>query len=158
MIGVPPALAQATSTPAAAISVLAAAVVTGATPAQSAVRTLVLKPPRALSRAAARTQWSVAIPHTSISDTWVCPGFGLTPGLTVLGPRLRLGRELVRDSLAATAVVLGFDPGHDRETEFLTVLPTSGVEHVLLRQAEEGLLAERSKMPILASHCSPPTR
>jgi DNA-binding transcriptional ArsR family regulator len=40
--------------------------------------------------------------------------------------------------LASSPVVLGFDPGDDREAEFFADLPASGVEHVLLQQAEEG--------------------
>jgi hypothetical protein len=41
--------------------------------------------------------------------------------------------------LASSPVVLGFDAGDDREAELFAGLPASGVEHVLLQQAEEGL-------------------
>jgi hypothetical protein len=41
--------------------------------------------------------------------------------------------------LASSPVVLGFDPGDDREAEFLAGLPASGVEHIFLQQAKEGL-------------------
>ena len=34
---------------------------------------------------------------------------------------------------------LGFDAGDDRDAKVLAGLPASGVEHVLLQQAEEGL-------------------
>ena len=55
--------------PAPVISVIAAAVVSSDTPAHSAVSTRVTKPSRALSSAVARTQWSVAMPHTSTPET-----------------------------------------------------------------------------------------
>ena len=47
------------------------AVVSCATPAQSAVSTRVSNPSRALSSAVARTQWSVAMPQTSTSTTFL---------------------------------------------------------------------------------------
>jgi hypothetical protein len=49
--------------------VIALAVVSSATPAHRAVSTRVTKPSPALSSAVARTQWSVAMPQTSTSDT-----------------------------------------------------------------------------------------
>ena len=40
--------------------------------------------------------------------------------------------ELAQAPLAALAVVLGFDPGHDREPQFFASVPSMGVQDVLL--------------------------
>jgi UDP-N-acetylglucosamine 2-epimerase (non-hydrolysing) len=56
-------------TPAASSSVNAVSTVDCATPAVRSSSTVVPKPARAASRAVARTQWSVAMPTTSTSDT-----------------------------------------------------------------------------------------
>ncbi len=53
---------------------------------------------------------------------------------------LKLDRgELAQAALPASAVVLGFDPDHDREAEFLSGLPPLGGQDVLLQQREEAL-------------------
>ena len=50
---------------------------------------------------------------------------------------LKLDRgELAEGALAPTAVLLGLDPDHDRQTELLACLPALGVQDVLLQQGE----------------------
>ncbi len=53
---------------------------------------------------------------------------------------LKLDRgEFAEASLAPAVVVGPFDPGDDREAEFLARCPLSPVEDVLLQEREEGL-------------------
>lgn len=53
--------------------------------------------------------------------------------------------ELAQGALAAFAVVLRLDPGHDREPELLPGAPPPGIENVLLQQRKERL--HRSIVP-----------
>lgn len=46
--------------------------------------------------------------------------------------------------MTAAPVVGPFDPGHDREPKLLASEPAAGVEHVLLQQREETLIAALS--------------
>lgn len=51
---------------------------------------------------------------------------------------LKLDRcELAQGALSAFAVVLRFDPGHDRQPQLLPGAPPSGIENVLLQQRKE---------------------
>lgn len=47
--------------------------------------------------------------------------------------------EFAEPALAASAVVGPFDPGHDRDAEFLAGVPGLAIQHVLLQEREERL-------------------